>query len=489
MPFFAACRVRGLPVAAAGGEGLGLAPAPLISSAMRAALVAGSLALAGAEASASRALGRGQAEVARRAGERLGALGPVMIKFGQVLSTRRDLLGPAAEGLRFLQDSVEEAPGAPEAAGVPAAVRERLRALGVVDLGARPVAAASLARVYRGRLACGREVAVKVLRDGARESVALDGGAIRLAARALRAVNERGARDLELTMDEFLGCMERELRYEAEQENLAVMRERAASWPWLVVPEVLPELCGPGVTVMEFVESTKVDDLAALDAMGVDRAALAHALMGWFASEVIGEEWFHADPHPGNIGVAPDGRVVLYDLGLVSRLPPGAVAGAAAGMRAIASGDARSLARVLVETGCVLLAEGRTVADIEPLVEVGLQYTASRDITAAEVREALRGPAGAGADAFTLNPEVVTLARAFASLEGVCLSLDPGFKTRDVIEGLARVGVASVLRGLALGLEAVPGRIEARRERRAALGGGSDSGRDPAPGSVGHCRR
>ena len=251
----------------------------------------------------------------------LETLGPIFVKFGQVLSTRRDLLPPdIADELAKLQDQVPPFPSE-------AAVAEIERSLGrrVDDLfwsfEREPVASASIAQVHLGKLADGREVAVKVLRPGV-EGVSR---ATSSCSRRRRASIERlwaDGRRLKPreVVAEFARHLDDELDLMREAANASQLRRNFAGSPLLLVPEMYWDWCAPRVMVMERMHGTPVSQVERLRARGVDIPALARAGVEIFFTQVFRDGFFHADMHPGNILVDDDGRYIALDFGIMGTL-------------------------------------------------------------------------------------------------------------------------------------------------------------------------
>jgi ubiquinone biosynthesis protein len=258
---------------------------------------------------------------AQRLREALEALGPIFVKFGQVLSTRRDLLPlDIADELAKLQDRV--APFAPALA-----VAEIERSLGkpVAALFAAfeesPVASASIAQVHLARLGDRREVAVKVLRPGVEAEIAKD---LALLETAAGLVERRWAEGRRLkpreVVAEFARHLDDELDLMREAGNASQLRRNFEGSALLLVPEVHWDLCAQRVMVMERMHGTPISHVQALREKGVDLRALARAGVEIFFTQVFRDGFFHADMHPGNILVADDGRYVALDFGIMGTL-------------------------------------------------------------------------------------------------------------------------------------------------------------------------
>ncbi len=251
----------------------------------------------------------------------LEALGPIFVKFGQVLSTRRDLL-PAdlAEELAKLQDQVPPFPSAQAAA-------ELERALGrpvdevFATFSAEPEASASVAQVHFATLPDGREVAVKILRPGIGRIIAHDVALMEAGAGLIEAVWPDGRRlKPREVVAEFAKHLEDELDLMREAANCAQLRRNFLHSPLLAVPEVHWDWCSAQVMVMERMHGIPIGQTEALRAGGVNLKALSRAGVELFFTQVFRDGFFHADMHPGNILVTPGGQYVALDFGIMGTL-------------------------------------------------------------------------------------------------------------------------------------------------------------------------
>jgi ubiquinone biosynthesis protein len=251
----------------------------------------------------------------------LEALGPIFVKFGQVLSTRRDLL-PAdiADELAKLQDQV---PPFPSAQAV--AVLERAFGKPVSEVFAtfapQPQASASVAQVHFATLPDGREVAVKILRPGIERVIAHDVALLEAGAGLIEMLWADGRRlKPREVVAEFAKHLEDELDLMREAANCAQLRRNFLHSPLLAVPEVYWDWCSTTVMVMERMHGTPIGQIEALKAAGIDLKALSRAGVEIFFTQVFRDGFFHADMHPGNILVTKAGQYVALDFGIMGTL-------------------------------------------------------------------------------------------------------------------------------------------------------------------------
>ena len=251
----------------------------------------------------------------------LTALGPAYIKFGQILSTRPDVVGDElAVQLKYLQDklppfSIDVAKQMIEAElGLP--VHQIFTAF------SEPVAAASIAQVHKARLAeDGREVAVKVLRPGIERAFRKDIDAFYLAARTIEILSpsSRRLRPMDV-IRHFEGVVMGELDFRLESSAAAEFAANTENDQGFQVPRPIWFLSGRTVMTMGWAEGIGLNDNALIDAAGHDRKALGARVLQLFLNHALRDGYFHADMHQGNLKVAANGDIIAYDFGIMGRI-------------------------------------------------------------------------------------------------------------------------------------------------------------------------
>jgi ubiquinone biosynthesis protein len=286
-------------------------------------------------------------------------LGPIFVKFGQILSTRRDLLpDDIADELSKLQDRVPPFPGAQSRIIVEKAYGHKLEEV-FAEFSEEPLASASIAQVHAARLKDGREVIVKVVRPGIRSAIQSDIGLMYIVAQAVERYWAHGRR-LKPTgvVAEFEKTLLDELDLLREAANASQLRRNFAGSEEIYVPEVNWELTRRNVMVMERISGIRVDDVEALAEAGVDLEKLAVAGVELFFTQVFRDHFFHADMHPGNLFVdqiEPDGRArfVPVDFGIMGSLSDFDQRYLAENFLAFMNRDYRRVAELHVESGWV----------------------------------------------------------------------------------------------------------------------------------------
>jgi predicted unusual protein kinase regulating ubiquinone biosynthesis (AarF/ABC1/UbiB family) len=253
--------------------------------------------------------------------ERLVALGPTFIKMGQMLATRADLLPlEYIDELSALQDRVPAFPNEQAFEIIESELNRPLKDV-FAQIGEQPIASASLGQVYRARLVTGEDVAVKVQRPRLDENIRFDLDLLRQAGRILDRYPKLfpGAEWLG-AVEEFDRVIHEELDYRREAENAEEFRRNFASWPTIHVPRLFNEHSTGRVMVMEFISGTKVTDLDGLRAAGHDARRINELIYRTYFKQLLEDGFFHADPHPGNLLVMGDGRLAVFDFGMVGRI-------------------------------------------------------------------------------------------------------------------------------------------------------------------------
>ena len=285
-------------------------------------------------------------------------LGPIFIKFGQLLSTRADLLPPdMVEQLAYLQDQVPPFPGEQAVAIVEqhlgSKVTERFRSFDI-----EPLASASIAQVHAAVLNDGRDVVVKVVRPGIRKTIGRDIGLLYMIARLAERYWEDGRRLHPVdVVAEFERTLYDELDLTREGANATQLRRNFQDSAELYVPEVHWEYTRGAVITMERVHGVPISDIDALRRRGVDLQVLSERGARIFFTQVFRDSFFHADMHPGNIFVdvadPQNPRYIAVDFGIMGSLSPVDQHYLASNMLAFFNRDYRRVAELHVESGWV----------------------------------------------------------------------------------------------------------------------------------------
>ncbi len=281
-------------------------------------------------------------------------LGPIFVKFGQLLSTRRDLLPEdLANELARLQDRVPPFPGSAARALIEKAYGHPLEQV-LDEFDEAPLASASIAQVHTARLKSGRSVVVKVLRPDIEKTIRRDIALMyTVAGLAQRYWREgRRLRPVEVVR-EYEKTIYDELDLMREAANASLLRRNFLDSPDLYVPEVYWDLTRRNVMVMERIAGTPVGDVKSLKTQGISMRQLGERGVEIFFTQVFRDNFFHADMHPGNIFVEPDGRYISVDFGIMGTLTNEDQRYLADNLLAFFNRDYRRVAELHVESGWV----------------------------------------------------------------------------------------------------------------------------------------
>lgn len=355
----------------------------------------------------------------------LEALGPIFVKFGQILSTRRDLLPEdIADELARLQDQVSPFPGEVAVAMVERAqgkpIAQIFRSFERVAL-----ASASIAQVHLAQLHDGREAAVKVLRPGIATIIRNDVALLDAGASLMEWLWSDGKRlrphDV---VAEFARHLEDELDLMREAANASQLRRNFAGSPLLLVPEVFWEYCTNDVMVMQRMRGTPVSQVDALRAQGVDIPRLARAGVEIFFSQVFRDGYFHADMHPGNIFVTPAGQYIALDFGIMGTLTPVDKNYLAQNFLGFFRRDYRRVAEVHVESGWA--PAGTRVDEFETAIRAVCEPIFDKPLKEISFGKLLlRLFQTSRRFNMEIQPQLVMLQKTLLNIEGLGRDLDP----------------------------------------------------------------
>ncbi|HLP89509.1 MAG TPA: AarF/ABC1/UbiB kinase family protein [Nostocaceae cyanobacterium] len=364
-------------------------------------------------------------------------LGPTFIKVGQLFSTRADIFpSEYVEELSKLQDRV------------PAFGYEQVEKTIEQELGKKipdlfqnfepvPLAAASLGQVHKATLHTGEQVVVKVQRPGLKKLFEIDLKILKGIARYFQNHPKWGkGRDWMGIYEECCRILWEEIDYINEGRNADTFRRNFRAYSWVKVPKVHWRYASAQVLTLEYVPGIKISQYEALEAAGIDRKAIARYGAQAYLHQLLNNGFFHADPHPGNLAVSPDGALIFYDFGMMGRIKSNVREGLMETLFGIAQKDGDRVVKSLIDLGAIA-----PVDDMGP-VRRSVQYmldnfmdkpfesqsvaAISEDLYEIAYNQPFRFPA-----TFTF------VMRAFSTLEGVGKGLDPEFNFMEVAQPYA----------------------------------------------------
>jgi predicted unusual protein kinase regulating ubiquinone biosynthesis (AarF/ABC1/UbiB family) len=361
-------------------------------------------------------------------------LGGLLIKLGQFMSTRVDILPQSSlQELSGLQDEVAEVPFAEIKLLAESELGQPLNSV-FVSFEPQPLAAASLGQVHTAYLADGRKAAVKIQRPGIDALVEIDLKSIRIVITVIKRFTDwQKFIDLDALYEEFAETLIAELDYIQEGHNAETIAFNSREDELFASPAIYWEYTTKRILTMKFMEGIKITDYEQIESAGLDRKKIAAQLLGIYVRQILIDGFYHADPHPGNLFVTPQGVVIMVDFGMVGAIP-------------------NEMRPLLIDL--VLAITGRDYFNVvEQLKRLGfLRRDADNLLLVRAVSIFLEHTLGSGADIdkadlhdflkdlerllyeqpFQIPARVAFLGRALGTLYGICVGLDADINFVDV---------------------------------------------------------
>lgn len=364
-------------------------------------------------------------------------LGPTFIKVGQLFSTRADLFpSEYVDELAKLQDRV------------PAFSYEQVETIVEQELGKKipelfnsfepiPLAAASLGQVHKAVLHSTEAVVVKVQRPGLKKLFEIDLQILKGITRYFQNHPDWGrGRDWLGIYEECCRILWEEIDYLNEGRNADTFRRNFRSYDWVNVPRVYWRYTSPRVLTLEYLPGIKISQYEAIEAAGLDRKALARQGAQAYLHQLLHNGFFHADPHPGNIAVSPNGALIFYDFGMMGRIKSNIREGLMETLFGIASKDGGRVVQSLINLGAIA-----PVDDMGP-VRRSVQYMLDHFMDQPFENQSVAAISDdlyeiAYDQPFRFPATFTFVMRAFSTLEGVGKGLDPEFNFMEVAKPYA----------------------------------------------------
>ena len=357
----------------------------------------------------------------------LTKLGPAYIKIGQALSTRPDVVPPSyLEELATLQDKIPSFPNEVAFRYIEEELGKKPEEI-YAELSPEPIAAASLGQVYRGRLKTGEEVAVKVQRPGLYRRISLDIYIMRMLAGFVQDNFKFVRSNLRAIIDELAERIFEETNYNQEGRNADKFRDLYGYIEEIHVPKIYWEYTDKRVLTMEWITGTKLTDIAAIEAQGIDATHLVEVGVECSLRQLLEHGFFHADPHPGNLLAMKDGRLAYLDFGMMSRIKPYQRYGLIEAVVHLVNRDFESLAQDYVKLDFLT-----PDTDLRPIVPaLANVFGNALGATVAELNfKSITDQMSAMMYEFpfTVPAYYALIIRSMVTLEGIAIGVDPEFK-------------------------------------------------------------
>jgi predicted unusual protein kinase regulating ubiquinone biosynthesis (AarF/ABC1/UbiB family) len=360
----------------------------------------------------------------------LTKLGPAYIKIGQALSTRPDLVPPQflAE-LAELQDNIPAFSNEIAYQFIEEELGDNPESI-YAEISAMPIAAASLGQVYKGKLWSGETVAIKVQRPGLANSIALDLHIMRSICIWAQNNFKQIRSNLVAITDEFAERIFEEMDYENEGRNAEKFAELYGGMQDVYVPQIHWQYTGRRVLTMEWITGTKLTNLEAVAAQGINATYLIEVGVQCSLRQLLEHGFFHADPHPGNLLATPDGKLAYLDFGMMSQVKPYQRYGLVEAIVHLVNRDFEGLAQDYVKLEFLT-----PDVDLTPIIPAfadvfnrsfGESGTNVADLDFKSVTDQLSGVMYEFP--FQVPAYYALIIRSLVTLEGIAISVDPNFK-------------------------------------------------------------
>lgn len=378
--------------------------------------------------------------------DELVRLGPAYIKIGQVVSTRKDIFSDDITSvLETLQDDVDVIDFArmdavfQDAFGEPTSSYFR-------SIDPNPIASASIAQVYSATMRNGANVAVKIQKPGLDDAVLEDLEVIRNTLAMLRALQIKVVTDLSLIVNECSNNLLTELDFRNETRNIQVFRRVFDSFDNMRIPRVYAKASKSRVMIMEYLPGTK---LSAVRGGKSSSESLANEVMTVFLKGLLQYGYVHADPHGGNMAVAGDGRLILYDFGLVASYDRKMMESFRTMAKAFMLHQTNELIDCVLENEIIYMyqtTDAKSHKDLTPseyvvmynLTQYLFEYSKTTDVDAIASRTRTDPYINASNLPFYFNSKMILLFKTFTTLEGVCKELNPDFSYTELYAAIIR---------------------------------------------------
>jgi len=357
--------------------------------------------------------------------KKLPEMGPSFIKIGQFISSRDDIFGkPLAKELELLQDSTPPIDMT--------WVNQCVQYLPLTEFEQKPIATASIGQVHRAVLSDGKNVAIKIRRPRITENIKNDFEFVLACLGVMKQLSDnRKILELDIVFRQYYNILLEEIDFTKEVSNIQTFKRYFKEYPWIKVPDVYSDYCNDNVIVMEFVPARKIDKLPEITSRANCKKAV-DKIVKCYMNQIMKNNFVHIDPHPGNMAVTDDGKLVFYDYGMVIDLTEEKLAERFDEfLLCVFERNAEGLANYLVSTGVFEVLPGN-MPFFTSFVKLFLMYTDSVNIEDFK-NNTIKQLDGLGGMPFFVSSRFVMLFRGLGILEGVIKKLDPDFNYQETL--------------------------------------------------------
>ena len=374
--------------------------------------------------------------------EELMKVGPAYVKIGQLISTRSDIFPKQlTTRLSKLQD---RAPLMSQTE-----INQVIKDEGALDLfewfDINPLASASIGQVHKAKVkGCDKEVVVKIQRPNLEEEFQETYELLEMAiSLSSYIVKDKKTQDVVQVLRDTMMSLFKEIDFNMEAKNIQNFRKLFKDNRDIIIPRVDVSRSTSKILIMEYVPGTKISDIKGINELGVDTEILAKKLMSFFVRGIMTYGVFHSDPHPGNVAVDKQGKLILYDYGMVTSFPNEMIGKFKKSIYLLYIDDIDSLVNYLVETPQIIKIRGESnVAELNEyqstslyrLLTIFSNYAKTLDVN--DLRNDIISNTLLNSDKneFFFDSTMMMLFRTMTVLEGNCKELDPDFNYMDIID-------------------------------------------------------
>ena len=360
-------------------------------------------------------------EIGRWIKNKLISMGPTFVKIGQFMSTRTDVFGEdITNQLKELQDNVS--PLSYEV--LEDYINPILITIDSIDK--IPIASASIGQVHIGKLKNGEKIVLKVKRPFIEEQINEDFELLLFVVKMLKYVSDdRQINEFEILFNEYYKLLKEEIDFIREADTIQKFKDFFKEKKWLSVPKVYTEYSNENVIVMEYVPSIKINDIEKIDKMKFNRERIAEKLVELLINQIIDNGLVHIDPHPGNVGITENGKIVFYDFGMVLNIDFKIKEKFTSFLIAIYDKDINEICNIAIEIGLITV-KPEDIPYFKTFLISFLDYVEKADIEEFKISYINKISKSKKAP-FLISSKFVLLLRGISILEGVCKTLDPNF--------------------------------------------------------------
>jgi predicted unusual protein kinase regulating ubiquinone biosynthesis (AarF/ABC1/UbiB family) len=355
-------------------------------------------------------------------------MGPTFIKIGQFMSTRTDIFGEEITNeLKDLQDNVD-----PLKYDI---LEEYINPIlsNFDSIEKIPIASASIGQVHIGKLKNGNKIVFKIRRPNIEEQICEDFDLLLFVVSTLKKIsNDRKILEFEILFNEYYKLLKEEIDFIREANTIQQFSKLFADKKWLKVPKVYLEFSNENVIVMEYVPSIKINDIKSIDNLNLNREKIAQKLVELFIVQIIDNGLVHIDPHPGNVGITKEGKIVFYDFGMVLNIDFKVKEKFTSFLLAIYDNDINEICNISIEIGLITV-EPENIPYFKTFLISFLSYIEKANIDEFKISYINKITQNEKAP-FLISSNFVLLLRGISILEGVCKTLDPEFNFKKPLD-------------------------------------------------------